>query len=311
MSERGALFVGDASVDLTLTLPRLPEPDEKLIADAAYEAPGGVVSNAAVACLRAGGRAKLMVGVGDDFAGRFFVDRLNATGIIMRASVCDGETCRAVSLIEPHGEKRLILYPGVSMYPTVEQIMAEPLDGIEWVHTAVYDKARAQLLIDRCRGNAIPWSLDLEPATFTGGIDELSDCLNGAEFVFCNTRATAAIGRDAAGTLLAMGARAIIQTCGSEGAVLCVGDTRIAVDAPVSPVVDTTGAGDCLAGWFIAERLLGLAPIDALSDAVIAATMSCGWIGAADSYPTREDFQRRPVNGIQRGRLATRRVQDG
>jgi ribokinase len=197
------------------------------------------------------------------------------------------------------------------MYPAVEQINAEPLDGIAWVHTAVYDKAGAQSLIDRCRRQAIPWSVDLEPATFIGGIDALSNCLEGAEFVFCNERATAAIGRDAPGLLLGMGARAVIQTCGPDGAILCTGTGRIVVEAPAGRVLDTTGAGDCLAGWFIAEQLLGLMPADALSNAVKAATMSCVRIGSTDSFPTREDFQRKPVNGFHGWTPVTRRVQDG
>ena len=255
--------------------------------------------------------ANLLVGVGDDIAGHFFLDRLNAIGVTVRAVAHTGVTCRAISLIEPHGEKRLIIYPGASMYPTVEQINVEPLDGIAWVHTAAYDKAAAQSLIDRCRGQAIPWSLDLEPATFADGIEALSYCLDGAAFVFCNTRATAAIGRDAADILLSMGVRAVIQTCGPDGAILSIGNTRIVVEAPANRVVDTTGAGDCLAGWFIAERLSGLTPADALLNAVVAATMSCGRIGATDSYPTREEFRRRPVNGLHGGTPATRRVQHG
>jgi ribokinase len=54
-------------------------------------------------------------------------------------------------------------------------------------------------------------------------------------------------------------------------------------------VVDTTGAGDCLAGWFVAGRLRGAIPRAALETAVVAATMSCSQLGAQTSYPTLHD----------------------
>jgi ribokinase len=54
-----------------------------------------------------------------------------------------------------------------------------------------------------------------------------------------------------------------------------------------STIVDTTGAGDCLAGWYLAEMIAGTAPHIALARAVLAATLSCSSIGAQTGYPTR------------------------
>nr|WP_236638008.1 PfkB family carbohydrate kinase [Mangrovicoccus ximenensis] len=55
------------------------------------------------------------------------------------------------------------------------------------------------------------------------------------------------------------------------------------------PIADTTGAGDCLAGWFLACRARGLGPEAALNDAVTAATLSCGSVGAQAGYPLPQD----------------------
>lgn len=49
-----ALFVGDVSWDLTLAVDDVPAPDEKVHADGATKAPGGVVGNAAVEAALAG-----------------------------------------------------------------------------------------------------------------------------------------------------------------------------------------------------------------------------------------------------------------
>jgi len=291
MTSEGGLFVGDVGIDLTLAARRLPEPDEKLVVDAASEAPGGVVTNAAVACGRAEARVRVLIRVGADGAGRAVLEMLAAEDIAVSAQVSPGLTCRAVTILEPHGEKRLLLFPGVSMFPTAEQVTETSLDGVGWVHTAAYDRPVALLLIDRCRRHGIPWSLDIEPATFPGGIDELAAHICGGALVFCNSRAAAAIGGDAAARLLAMGAGSVVLTLGRDGAVLCTPTERTTVAPPPSEIVDTTGAGDCLAGWFVAERLAGSDPGTALRCGVAAATISCGRVGAHASFPTRSSIR--------------------
>lgn len=290
MIGRSALFVGDIGIDFTMTVDHIPAPDEKVHVANASESPGGVVANAAVACARAGGPARILVQVGDDSAGRAATDGVRRAGVEVAAETTDGGTCRVVILVEPHGEKRLLLYPGVSMYPSRRQIAREAFDRVAWVHTAAYDLKAAADLGVRCRRGAIPWSLDLEPATIPANIDDLGQAITDADVVFCNARAAARLGSEAEQRLFAMGARALILTLGREGAVLVErnGD-RIAVTPPTLPIKDTTGAGDCLAGWFVAERVRGVPAATALERAVVAATISCGRVGAQSSFPTREE----------------------
>lgn len=282
-----ALFVGDVSLDLTLVADHVPAPDEKVHVDQAIEAPGGVVANAAVACARAGGRARLLVQVGTDTAARTVTEGLAAAGVEVEVAPVEGRTCRVVVIVEPHGEKRLLLDPGVSMYPGDDAVEAVALDGIDWLHTAAYGAA-AERLIARCRAAGIAWSLDLEPASFAAGIETILPLVDGAEALFLNDRANAALGGDGAARLLAYGAKSVIRTRGRDGAQLVTAGTTIPIEAPtIAHPVDTTGAGDCLAGWYIGERLGGTPPPQALTTAVTAATLSCLGLGAQSSYPTR------------------------
>jgi ribokinase len=133
-------------------------------------------------------------------------------------------------------------------------------------------------------------SLDLEPATFPGSIDDLARVIGDTDVIFCNRRSAARLGPGAAERLFAMGARAIVLTLGGEGAVLVGRDgSRAAVPAPTLPIRDTSGAGDCLAGWFVAERLRNTPAPVALQRAVVAATLSCGRLGTQSSFPTRDE----------------------
>ena len=215
-----ALFVGDVSLDLTMTVSHVPAPDEKVHATAIIEAPGGVAANAAVACALAEAPTRLAIAIGDDLPGSAIIGQLASRNVDVRSQHRPGSTCRVVTLIEPHGEKRLVLYSGVSMYPSCDQLAAEVLRDVSWIHTVVYDKPAAETLLDRCRTFAIPWSLDLEPSTFPDGLDRLGRCIDGAAVVFCNARAIARIGGEAVTQLLGRGAKAVVETRGPKGATL-------------------------------------------------------------------------------------------
>jgi ribokinase len=287
-----ALFVGDIGLDTTATVGHVPEPDEKVLASEFAESAGGVVANAAIACRRAGVEVRLLCTTGDDVAAERAVGQLRGAGVVVDTTVVAGATGRAIIVLEPTGEKRLILVPGVSMYPSLEQVRSASLAEVAWVHTAAYDHDTAALLADRCREWDLRWSLDLEPATFDRDPAEIAPVLQGAEVVFVNSRAGRALGADPAGRLFEHGVKTVILSRGPEGAVWVTPTERIVVGVPthVGRVVDTTGAGDCLAGWFISESLAGSDPTSALETAVAAASISCTRLGAQPSYPDRAEL---------------------
>ncbi|WP_182422253.1 carbohydrate kinase family protein [Aureimonas sp. ME7] len=279
------LFVGDVTLDLTMVIDHVPGADEKVHATRSVEAVGGVVANAAVAASASGANVRLGVQVGDDPASEVVLRQLAARGLVVEAARCPGPLSRVVVLLEPHGEKRLVLDPGVSLCPNAEAVAALSLDGITHVHTALYGSA-ARELIERCRSAGIGWSLDLEPASFPHGITSIASVIDGAAVLFLNERASARIGPDAEQRLLDLGACRVISTLGSAGARYRDASHRFAYRPPPSlPVVDTTGAGDCLAGWFLAGLTQGLPLENSLARAVTAASLSCGSLGAQSSYP--------------------------
>ncbi|WP_319520539.1 carbohydrate kinase family protein [uncultured Martelella sp.] len=286
----GIVFVGDISWDETFRVSHFPLPDEKVIADGVTDGFGGVAANSAVAAARAGAGVVFMGRTGTDAISSRFEEHMRKNGIRPVLARREGMLCRVVSIIEPHGEKRLALYPGVSIYPAPDDLQLLDFADVSHLHTAIYGPG-GRPLIEMARKAGIGWSLDLEPATFPDGIQQLAYAIDGASVLFVNDRAASLIGDDPVLRLLAMGAQAVIRTHGSEGAEYHAADTSISVSAPQGmPVRDTTGAGDCLAGWFLAGRARGLSPAAALEDAVFAATMSCSGEGAQTAYPSLEEF---------------------
>ncbi|MQA02840.1 MAG: hypothetical protein GEV07_09010 [Streptosporangiales bacterium] len=282
------LVVGDASLDTTVLVDQVPAPDEKVLAHRLVEGVGGVAANSAIAAAVAGAPVRLETALGQDTAAAECLRGLRAAGVDVRAEHDSDRTARALILLDGHGEKRLVLAPGSQFYPSVQRCGTLRLDGVGWMHTAAYDAVAARRLVDRCRQAAIPWSVDLEPATLGNGLAVLADVLRGAAVVFCNTRAAALLGQDAAEQLTAAGAQHLVMTAGPAGATLVTAGTSIRVEPPATAVdvVDTTGAGDCLAGSYVARTLHGDAAPDALAYAVAAASLSCAGLGAHPAYPT-------------------------
>lgn len=281
------LVFGDASFDQTFFAPSVPAPDEKVHCTELVEGYGGVALNTAIAAARAGAATRLVAQVGTDAPSGALADYLAAEGIGCVLPRVEGVMARVTTIVEPHGEKRLLLYPGVSLYPPEDCAGTLELDGIGHVHTAIYGAAGKKLLA-RARQAGLPWSLDLEPATFADGLESLETEIGGAALLFVNNRAAAQIGPDPVRRLLAMGARNVLRSQGNQGATLYGHDGAILAraDCPAGvPVRDTTGAGDCLAGWYLARTLAGDSPRSALAAAVTAATRSCGSLGTHSGYP--------------------------
>ncbi len=88
----------------------------------------------------------------------------------------------------------------------------------------------------------------------------------------------------------ARGRREVIRTDGDRAASVRWPGGMHVQPVPPAQVVDAAGAGDALAGAYLAGRLAGLAPPAALARGVAAATLSVGRRGCAASYPRAEEL---------------------
>ncbi|MEU9155889.1 carbohydrate kinase family protein [Streptomyces sp. NPDC048417] len=284
-----ALFCGDIAFDVALRVARFPEPDEKTHAFENLVGAGGVVANSAVACVRQGVGAALLAVVGDDVFGAYATSHLAARGVgVTGVTTTPGRTAVSVCTLAEDGEKRLVYTSSVSQYPPPERLREADLDGVDWIHTSCLHPGAAAVLAERARAAGIPLSVDLEPPALGHGVAALAPALYGAEVVFLNDRAAAEVG-DVRGFSARHRLGSVVRTQGPRGAVLTDGSGEVAVTPPpAARIVDTTGAGDCLAGVYIARTLSGQDPHTALRAAVASATYACGHLGAQGGYPDRK-----------------------
>ncbi|MFF0226362.1 carbohydrate kinase family protein [Streptomyces sp. NPDC004629] len=282
-----ALFCGDIAFDVALRVPRFPDPDQKTHAFEHLVSAGGVAANAAVACARQGVDTALLAVVGDDVFGVYATDHLAACGVdVTGVTTTPGMTALSVCTLAEDGEKRLVYTSSVSQYPPLERVRDAELGGVDWIHTSCLHPEGAAVLAERARAAGIAMSIDLEPLALAHGMDALAPALHGAAVVFLNERTTAEIG-DVHGFAARHRLRSVVRTGGLRGATLTYGSGEIAVPPPTGRIIDTTGAGDCLAGVYIARALSGSDPHSSLRAAVASATYACGHLGAQGGYPDR------------------------
>jgi ribokinase len=81
----------------------------------------------------------------------------------------------------------------------------------------------------------------------------------------------------------------IILTAGSKGAFYGYGKERRKGEIVNVPVVDTTGAGDCFSGYFLAAREYGLSIQDSLNIACKAAAITVSRKGAMGAIPFKDE----------------------
>ncbi|MGW3951143.1 carbohydrate kinase family protein [Streptomyces sp. NPDC004752] len=303
-----ALFCGDIAFDVALRVPRFPDPDQKTHAFENLVSAGGVAANSAVACTRQGIDTALLAVVGDDVFGVHAVGHLAARGVdVTGVTTTPGTTALSVCTLAEDGEKRLVYTSSVSQYPPPERVRHAELAGVDWIHTSCLDPEGAALLAERARAAGIPMSIDLEPVALAHGTDALAPALYGAAVVFLNERATAEIG-DVQGFSARHRLKSVVRTGGSRGAALTYGSGEITVPPPpAGRIVDTTGAGDCLAGVYIARSLSGSDPHSALRAAVASATYACGHLGAQGGYPDRATTDRLLADAWPQGPDTTRK----
>jgi sulfofructose kinase len=153
------VFVGLATRDTIYRVPRLPDPDGRVVATERVVAGGGPAATAAVAAARLGARCRFVGVVDEDLEG---VETVRLPGRTVESTILVGEGTRAI-VTEPWEAFRA---------PT------ETLGGARWVHVdhvgwdAIEPSNTLQLSVDG--GVAIP-GLDLGPVDLYAPPEALDD----------------------------------------------------------------------------------------------------------------------------------------
>jgi len=289
--------LGSLNMDISVTVPRLPEPGATVLGSAARFTPGGKGANQAVAAARLGADVRMAGCVGGDDFGRRLLAALREEGVDHQDVhvTANAPTGLAMISVDHAGENIITVAPGANHEVGEDQVTAAAGhgDGVLVICAEIPVPAIKAALRQAEPGRII---LNLAPAP----PDAAAIVAAGVDWLVVNeTEAGAVLGRpvrglaeagEAAAALLAAGARHAVVTAGAHGAALAGPDATGTIGAFRVDAVDTVGAGDTFVGALAVALAAGIPAAEAVRAAAAAGATAATRPGAQTGMPRPADI---------------------
>lgn len=272
---------------------------------------GGNGANTAYAAAACGMAARLVSVVGRDAFGDRLVAELAAAGVdighVLRA---EGATAATVALVNSAGD-RLFLHsigtgaeafeppdPNAALCAAMSRFHLANLFALPGL------RRRGPDILREARRAGLATSVDTGWDSRGRWMEDLAGCLPWTDLLFVNKDEAERLGGspeidEAARRLRERGAQAVAVKLGEQGCAVFDAAGQVRVPGFDVAVVDTTGAGDCFAGAFLAALDRGLERAEAARFANAAAALSVQRLGATaglrGSDETRAWMETAPV----------------
>ncbi|ASR35596.1 hypothetical protein BAY61_11980 [Prauserella marina] len=275
------VFCGYANSDVTVRVPEMPAAGSRINAHSIQRHDGGMAANAAFAAAKAGATTAFAGVVGDDALSGAFLDTLARAGADVAWTARDGTLTSAIVLVGPEGD-RTIISQDDDVDPAHIAATAHRLDelggGMLYLDGYRFPQAGEALAGRR----TVRCAVDLDGCTDPGAA-RVAAAL--AEHVVAGPWHAALLGPDPAAAA-AEHRTTLVVTDGPRGWRLFApdGSAHSGAAVPVT-TVDTTGAGDCFTGSYLARIDGGDDPVTAARYAAVAASLSCTATGARAGIP--------------------------
>ena len=231
---------------------------------------GGNGANTAYTIAKLGVPVRLIGPLGSDEAGDRVLATLHSVGVDTSFIARSGlPTPTTVALVSPTGARALLHRLGASREAFQDPIefTNNLVDGCTWFHLGnVFAlpllRPRAAHLVKSAHERGLAVSLDTGWDPRGEWIDMLGPCLAHVDLMFVNEdEARELTGTSdpaqAAADLMRRGVRTVVTKLGAAGCIVFSAKESAALPGFEVPVVDTTGAGDCFAGAFLAALQRG------------------------------------------------------
>ncbi|HEY1624482.1 MAG TPA: PfkB family carbohydrate kinase [Streptosporangiaceae bacterium] len=294
--------LGSLNMDITVTVPRLPEPGMTVLGAAARFTAGGKGANQAVAASRLGAAVRMVGRVGDDDFGRTLLaglraEEVNADDVQIAAGVPTG---LAMIAVDQAGENHITVAQGANAEVcAADSAAARAAAGDVLVISAEIPLSVIEAALARPRS----WLCVLNLAPVPANLAAVAALLGGGAgpdwLVVNEPEAAAVLGRpvdglgaaERAAADLAAGLRHVVVTAGAQGAALAEpSGTTLAVPGFGVEAVDTVGAGDTFVAALAVALAAGVPSGDAVRAATAAAATAVTRHGAQAALPRPADI---------------------
>lgn len=249
--------------------------------------PGGAPSNVAVAASRLGSDVDLAATVGRDFLGDFLKEKVEQEGVgIENVNRSSRKTSLAYVKLDENKEPSFSFYRGADKIISPEQLE----HGYDIVHVGSLpftSEKTSETILEYVRETDAKVSFDpnlRKEFVDTRYLEKINEMIAHTDILFAADSELEKLGR----SKTVKQVDEVIVSKGEEGADLITQDKVYSQQPNGLDPVDTTGAGDALAGAYLSFRDEGKK--EALQKAVEAAEESIKSRGAMSSLPEKSDL---------------------
>ena len=290
------IAIDGIDLDIVMKVERLPGYGEKVMGDLVGRLAGGPCANFACAAARLGSQVASLSTVGKDEGGQLLLDDFASYGVstdFVRVNE-NGDTPFTVILIEPDGERSIIVVP--TFKPSYsDDDLHQAFSQSRAIHTFPSNPDQFIRLAKIAHANRTKVMIDVEAAS---NIDhpDLERMLRWVTFASFNEKGFIRVSGEAATItaarkLLAYGPEVVVVTLAGEGALAVTADTSAQISGHTVDVKDTTGAGDTFNAAFLTSSLKGQSLEQCLTFANGAAALAVTGLGPRGCLPTRSEVE--------------------
>ncbi len=276
------LVIGNATIDRFYRVDRLPVEGESVLATRSAGEPGGKGLNQAVMAARSGAPIAFLTMLGNDDAGDRLRSFLADEGLPERWLLHHaGESDESLIVVGPAGENLIVTTRSAAAALPQPAVIAA-LDALEPEgFVLLQGNMDVGLTADAmARAKAMGHRTLLNPSPVHSGF---VDALPFTDILIVNAQEAEAYAD------LPVPVR--ITTLGAAGARLESVNGSQSIKAPQTNVIDTTGAGDVVAGVLAGRLALGEPVEQALALAIAAASLKVGRAGTGHALPTAAEIE--------------------
>ncbi|MGD9002000.1 MAG: carbohydrate kinase family protein [Anaerolineae bacterium] len=310
--EPAVLVLGDAAVDWVVEVEALPRRDGIVLSRSCRRFAGGSAANVAVGLARLGCRVGFVGQLGDDENGDFLrrafqQEGVDTSGVV---EIPRYETPSCWVAVDERGDHMIIALPRDLEAYEVGNLDLGRLATAQGIYIGPSHTGIARKAAIAAKQNGIP--VFYAPGALSRYVSraELAAVLDRTDVLLVSRSEAAALAdrsstEEAVNALLDAGPAAVVETAGSEGALVAAGERRWHVPAlSVTKRRDTTGAGDAFAAGFVAAFLRGLDLPAAASVGSAVAALKIQHLGARTGLPSWEQALSRTNIAKATGRVS-------
>lgn len=290
--------LGSFNIDVSATVPWLPQSGESVLASQFGFYPGGKGANQAQAASNAGADVHFIFKVGKDQFSAFALNHIKKSGIKSYSAYQTDEAPTGSALIyvsAEDGDNCIAIYSGANMKITVEEIQEQRnfiadanvvlmqlennLSAIKEFITIAQQEEKVIIL------NPAPYTKQVNE--IIASIDILTPNETEASFLSGVKIRNVSDAKRAGNIILESGVKKVIITLGAQGSLLCEKERTLFIPAWHAVVKDAAGAGDAFNGALATALAHNYDLVSAIQYASAFASLAVEQEGAS-SMPTHQ-----------------------